>query len=92
VKTWVNCTLGINLGDEIKKKDNDKEWIVTKIDYPLCNGMIVYGMAKDGETMSIKFNSDEWVKSEINYMSAFMVLLSNIDRIEEEYVEFFKEN
>jgi len=91
MKTWGNINIGIGLGDEIKRKDDSTEWIVTKIDYPIGGGILVYAMAKDGETMSINFNPDEWLKSGINYLNAFMVLMSNIDKTEKEHLEFFKE-
>lgn len=94
MKTWGNINIGIGLGDEIKRKDDDTEWIVTKIDYPSDKPgkIFVYAMAKDGETMQTLFNPYEWLKSGVNYLNAFMVLMSNIDTVEQEHLEFFKED
>ena len=93
MKTWGNINIGIKLCDEIKRKDNDTEWIVTKIDYPpdKPGKIFIYAMTKDGETMQTLFNPEDWLKSGVNYLNAFMVLMHNIDTTEQEHLEFFKE-
>lgn len=91
MKTWGNINIGISLCDEIKRKDNNTEWIITKIDYPSEGGIFIYAISKDGETMGTKFNPNDWLKSGINYLNEFMALLNNIDKREKEHLIFFKE-
>ena len=94
MKTWQNINLGINVFDEIKRKDSDKEWIVIRIDYPvdMPGEIFIHAVSKDSEVMKVLFNSDLWVKSGINYRIAFMALVNNIRFLEEDYLKFFKEN
>ena len=92
MKTWGNINIGVALGDEIKRKVGDKEWIVTKIDYPSDGGVIINALSDDGSTMRERFDPTDWLKSGINYMNALMTFIGNKDTIEEEHLKFFKED